>query len=136
MKTKISKALAVILSILMLFSAFPVFALTEGNRYSFEEKHLNAYYSTGQWTTADGHVHDNSGQVTLRWLKDTGEPLYCIQIYNGVDATVATATGIQNTILSAQQELYQSMGLASSKQAPTDKKEKPSFLSRWRKNNG
>lgn len=100
MKRKISKFLAVILSILMLFSAFPVSAaLTEGSRYSFEEKHLNAYYTTGQWETADGHIHDNHGQVTLRWLKNTGEPLYCIQIYNGVDATVATASNIKDTNL-------------------------------------
>lgn len=84
----------------MLFSAFPVSAaLTEGSRYSFEEKHLNAYYSTGQWQTADGHIHDNHGQVTLRWIKSTGEPLYCIQIYNGVDASSATATGVKNTNL-------------------------------------
>lgn len=84
----------------MLFSAFPVSAaLTEGSRYSFEEKHLNAYYTTGQWETADGHIHDNHGQVTLRWLKNTGEPLYCIQIYNGVDATVATASNIKDTNL-------------------------------------
>ena len=66
---KISKAMAVLLSILMLFSGFPAFALTEGSSYDFEEKYLNAYYDTGRWETADGHVHDNYGQVTLRWLK-------------------------------------------------------------------
>lgn len=100
MKRKISKVLAVILSTFMLFSAFPVSAaLTEGSIYSFEEKHLNAYYTTGEWYSADGKMHDNYGQVTLRWLKDTGEPLYCIQIHNGVDATVATATNIKDTNL-------------------------------------
>lgn len=96
---KISKAMAVLLSILMLFSGFPAFALTEGSSYDFEEKHLNAYYDTGRWETADGHVHDNYGQVALRWLKDTGEPLYCIQIYNGVDSSAATATSITRTNL-------------------------------------
>lgn len=112
MKKKISKALAVILSILMLFSAFPAFALTEGTKYDFEEKHLNAYYSTGRWETANGHIHDNSGQVTLRWLKDTGEPLYCMQIYNGVDDSAATAEYIEDTniwndeLTSHQQELW------------------------------
>lgn len=79
MKKKISKTLAVILSMLIVFSAFPAFAaLTEGSRYSFEEKHLDAYYTTGQWETADGHIHNNSGRVALRNLKSTGEPLYCI----------------------------------------------------------
>lgn len=85
---------------LIVFSAFPAFAvLTEGSRYSFEEKHLDAYYTTGQWETADGHIHDNHGQITLRWLKDSGEPLYCIQIYNGVNATSATARDIRQTDL-------------------------------------
>lgn len=112
MKRKISKTMAVILSILMLFSSFPAFALTEGNKYSFEEKHLDAYYSTGRWETADGHVHDNKGQVTLRWLKDSGEPLYCMQIYNGVDASAATAENIKDTgiwkyeLSSNQQRLF------------------------------
>jgi len=97
MKKKISKILAVLLSILMLFTCFPAYALTEGTRYTFEEEHLDAYYSTGRWETADGHIHDNSGQVTLRWLKDTGEPLYCMQIYNGVNASAATADNIKYT---------------------------------------
>ena len=96
---KISKAMAVLLSILMLFSSFPAFALTEGSSYDFEEKYLNAYYDTGRWETADGHVHDNYGQVALRWLKNTGEPLYCIQIYNGVDSSAAKATDITKTNL-------------------------------------
>lgn len=86
--------MAVLLSIFMLFTSFPAFALTEGSSYDFEEKHLNAYYDTGRWETADRHVHDNYGQVTLRWLKSTGEPLYCIQIYNGVDSSAAKAENI------------------------------------------
>lgn len=97
MKKKISKVTAVILSILMLFTSFPAFALTEGTEYDFEVKYLNAHYDTGRWETADGHIHDNQGQVALRWLKDTGEPLYCMQIYNGVDASAATAENIRNT---------------------------------------
>ena len=99
MKKRISKVTAVILSILMLFTSFPAFALTEGTEYDFEVKYLNAYYDTGRWETADGHIHDNQGQVALRWLKDTGEPLYCIQIYNGVDSSAATATSITRTDL-------------------------------------
>lgn len=97
MKKRISKVTAVILSILMLFTSFPAFALTEGTEYDFEVKYLNAHYDTGRWETADGHIHDNQGQVALRWLKDTGEPLYCMQIYNGVDASAATAENIRNT---------------------------------------
>lgn len=97
MKKKISKVTAVILSILMLFTSFPAFALTEGTEYDFEVKYLNAHYDTGRWETADGHIHDNQGQVALRWLKDTGEPLYCMQIYNGVDASAATARNIKDT---------------------------------------
>lgn len=90
----------------MLFSAFPVSAaLTEGNRYSFEEKHLNAYYTTGEWYSADGKMHDNYGQVTLRWLKDTGEPLYCIQIHNGVDASSSTAIDIESGTFKVNTEL-------------------------------
>lgn len=97
MKKKISKVTAVILSILMLFTSFPAFALTEGTEYDFEVKYLNAHYDTGRWETADGHIHDNQGQVALRWLKDTGEPLYCMQIYNGVNASAATARNIKDT---------------------------------------
>ena len=101
MKKKISKLIAVLLSVITLFvQATPAFAaLTEGNKYNFEEQYLDAYYTTGQWQTADGHIHNNNGQVALRWLKDTGEPLYCIQIYNGVDASAATARDIKSTDL-------------------------------------
>lgn len=100
MKKKISKILAVILSMLIVLSAFPVSAaLTEGNRYNFEEKYLDAYYTTGQWETANGHIHNNHGQVALRLLKDTGEPLYCIQIYNGCNGADAKAENIEDTNL-------------------------------------
>lgn len=99
MKKKITRILAVILSILTLFSSFPAFALTEGNSYAFDEKHLDAYYDTGRWETADGHVHDDYGQVTLRNLKSTGEPIYCIQIYNGAEGSAATAKSIEDTNL-------------------------------------
>lgn len=40
------------------------------------------------------------------------------------------------SLLSAQQELYQSMGLINKEKSPTHKKEKTSLFSRWRKNNG
>ena len=97
MKKKISKALAVILSILMLFTSFPAFALTEGTKYDFEEEHLNVYFKTGRWETADGDIHDNTGQVALRWLKDTGEPLYCIQPHKDCRGSDAAAEDITNT---------------------------------------
>lgn len=100
MKKKISKLFAVLLSIVILFTqATPVLAaLTEGNRYSFSTRYLDAYYDTGTWQTANGHTHDNYGQVALRNLSN-GEPLYCIQIYNAVDSSSATAEKITQTNL-------------------------------------
>lgn len=99
MKKKISKGIAVLLSVVILFAqAIPAFALTEGNKYSYSERHIDAYYSTGTWETADGHMHNNSGQVCLRNLPN-GEPLYCIQIYEGCDGSAATATNIRETNL-------------------------------------
>lgn len=74
-------------------------ALTEGNEYDFETRYLDAYYDTGTWETADGHTHNNYGQVALRNLKSTGEPIYCIQIYNAVDGNVVTAANIESTNL-------------------------------------
>ena len=101
MKKKISKVLAVFMAILILLTqAIPAMAaLTQGNKYSYTETHLNAYYSTGNWQTADGHTHNNSGQVCLRNLKSTGEPLYCIQIYEGCTGADATAINIESTNL-------------------------------------
>lgn len=100
MKKKISKLFAVLLSAIILFTqATPVLAaLTEGNRYSFSTRYLDAYYDTGAWQTANGQTHDNYGQVALRNLSN-GEPLYCIQIYNAVDGSAATAVNIENTSL-------------------------------------
>ncbi len=97
MKKKISKILAVILSFLTIFSCVPAEALTAGNSYTFEKTYLNAYYETGQWRTANGDYHDNYGQVAQYNLKSNGEPIYCIQIYNGVDASAATAKSIKDT---------------------------------------
>lgn len=102
MKRKISKILAVLLSVFILFNSMPITALaalTEGNSYSYDETYLNAYYSTGTWQTADGHTHNNSGQVCLRNLKSTGEPLYCIQIYEGCTGADAKAVNIKSTSL-------------------------------------
>ena len=99
MKKKISRILAVLLSILTLLSSFPASALTAGNSYSFEKTYLNAYYETGTWQTADGDYHDNYGQVAQYNLKSTGEPIYCIQIYNGVEGSAATARTIKDTNL-------------------------------------
>ena len=99
MKKKFSKLFAVFLSILVLCSSFSAFALTEGNSYSYSQKYLDMYYDTGSWETANGHVHDNYGQIALRNLKSTGEPLYCIQIYEACDGSAATAEKIQDTTL-------------------------------------
>lgn len=99
MKKKFSKLLAVFLSILVLCSSFSAFALTEGNSYSYSQKYLDMYYDTGSWETANGHVHDNYGQIALRNLNSTGEPLYCIQIYEACDGSAATAANIKNTDL-------------------------------------
>ncbi|MDE5985376.1 MAG: VaFE repeat-containing surface-anchored protein [Eubacterium sp.] len=99
MKKKISKIMAVLLSMLILLTqTVPAFAaLTEGNKYDFETRYLDAYYDTGTWETADGHIHNNYGQVALRNLKSTGEPIYCIQIYNAVNSDAATAEELKDT---------------------------------------
>ena len=100
MKRKISKVIAVLMAILTLLTqAIPVMALTEGSKYSYTETYLDAYYDTGEWQTADGHTHHNKGQVCLRNLKSTGEPLYCIQIYEGCTGADATAVDIRQTNL-------------------------------------
>lgn len=98
MKKGLSKTLALLMAILTLLSAFNAFALTEGNKYSYSERYINAHYDTGRWTTADGHVHDNQGQVALRSLS-SGEPLYCIQIYNHCNSNDAKAESIEMTDL-------------------------------------
>lgn len=97
MKKKLSIILAVILSVLTIFSSFPAFALTEGSSYDIDQTHLDVYYTTGRWETADGKVHDNYGQVSLFNLKSTGEPLYCIQPYKDAEGTRVTAENIKDT---------------------------------------
>lgn len=99
MKSRIFKIITALLSVLIIFGSFPAFALTEGSSYSYTERYLDIYYSTGRWETANGHVHDNYGQIALRNLTSTGEPLYCIQIYNGCDGSAATAKNIMYTDL-------------------------------------
>lgn len=98
MKKSLSKTIAILLAVLTLFSAFQAFALTEGNKYGYKERFIDAHYSTGRWETADGHVHDNQGQVALRNLSN-GEPLYCIQIYKHCNSNDATAENITSTDL-------------------------------------
>lgn len=99
MKKRISVILALIVAAITLFSAVPAFAaLTEGTKYSFTEKYLNAYYDTGSWQTANGDYHDNYGQVALRNLSNN-DPIYCIQIYNGAEGSAATAKSIDKTDL-------------------------------------
>lgn len=96
MKKGLSRTLAVLMAILTLLSAFDAFALTEGSQYSYSKQYLDAYYDTGRWETADGDVHDNQGQVTLRNLSN-GEPIYCIQIYKHCNQNDVTAEDIRNT---------------------------------------
>ncbi len=99
-KRRLSVA-ALLLALLMLFSTLPMqafAALTEGSRYSYSTKYVDVYYRTGDWQTADGHTHNNSGQIALRNLSN-GEPLYCIQIYEGCTNSDATATNIRYTNL-------------------------------------
>lgn len=92
---------ALLLALMMLFSSLPLqafAALTEGSRYSYSTKYVDVYYRTGNWQTANGHTHNNSGQIALRNLS-SGEPLYCIQIYEGCTNDAATATNIKDTDL-------------------------------------
>lgn len=92
---------ALLLALLMLFSSLPLqafAALTEGSQYSYSTKYVDVYYRTGDWQTANGHTHNNSGQIALRNLSN-GEPLYCIQIYEGCTNDAATATDIRLTNL-------------------------------------
>lgn len=92
---------ALLLAVLMLFSSIPMqafAALTEGSSYNYTTEYVDVYYRTGDWQTANGHIHNNSGQVALRNLSN-GEPLYCIQIYEGCTNADATATDIKSTDL-------------------------------------
>lgn len=99
-KRRLSVA-ALLLALLMLFSSLPLqafAALTEGSQYSYSTKYVDVYYRTGDWQTANGHTHNNSGQIALRNLS-SGEPLYCIQIYEGCTNDAATARDIKSTDL-------------------------------------
>ena len=51
--------------------------------------YLNAHYSTGNWTTADGHTHNNTGQVAFM-TKSDGTPVYCIQVYEETTGSTGT----------------------------------------------
>lgn len=98
MKKKLSRIIALLMTALTMLTTVNAFALTEGNKYSYKERFIDAHYSTGRWETADGHVHDNQGQVALRNLSN-GEPLYCIQIYKHCNSNDATAKNIKYTDL-------------------------------------
>ncbi len=100
MKRKLSRLLAVVLFALALLASVPAYALTAGNSYSYTERHINAYYNTGgTFQTANGDYHSGSGQVALRNLTSTGEPIYCMQIYEGCTGADAKATNIDKTDL-------------------------------------
>ena len=98
MKKKLSRIIALLMTALTMLTTVNAFALTEGNKYSYKERFIDAHYSTGRWETADGHVHNNQGQVALRNLSN-GEPLYCIQIYKHCNSNDATAEKIEYTDL-------------------------------------
>lgn len=98
MKKNLSRIIALLMTVLTMLTTVNAFALTEGNKYSYKERFIDAHYSTGRWETADGHVHDNQGQVALRNLSN-GDPLYCIQIYKHCNSNDATAEKIEYTDL-------------------------------------
>ena len=95
---KTKTIVAFLMSVIMLFaSVVPAYALSSGDNCTFTTKYLDAYYATGKWKTANGKTHDNQGQVALRRIKSTGEPLYCLQVYKETSGSNATAGNIKNT---------------------------------------
>lgn len=97
-KKILTKVLSTLLVLIIgLVPSLPAFALDVGNSYSYYSTGLNAYYNTGTWHTADGHTHDNYGQVVLKNLTSTGEPLYCIQAYKECDKSPVTANTIESS---------------------------------------
>ena len=98
-KKLLTKVLASLLVLIIgLVPTITSFAsLTVGDKYSYTVTYLDAYYDTGTWHTANGHTHNNYGQVGLRNLKSTGEPLYCMQVYEECDNTSVTANNIESS---------------------------------------
>lgn len=95
---KTKTIVAFLMSVIMLFaSVVPAYALSSGDNCTFTTKYLDAYYATGKWKTANGKTHDNQGQVALRRIKSTGEPLYCLQVYKETSGSNATAGSIEDT---------------------------------------
>ena len=95
---KTKTIVAFLMSVIMLFaSVIPAYALSSGDNCTFTTKYLDAYYATGKWKTANGKTHDNQGQVALRRIKSTGEPLYCLQVYKETSGSNATAGSIEDT---------------------------------------
>lgn len=95
---KTKTIVAFLMSVIMLFaSVIPAYALSSGDNCTFTTEYLDAYYATGKWKTANGKTHDNQGQVALRRIKSTGEPLYCLQVYKETSGSNATAGNIKNT---------------------------------------
>lgn len=95
---KTKTIVAFLMSVIMLFaSVVPAYALSSGDNCTFTTKYLDAYYATGKWKTANGKTHDNQGQVALRRIKSTGEPLYCLQVYKETSGSNATAGSIKDT---------------------------------------
>lgn len=110
MKRKLSKAIAFILSFLMLFSgALPAYALSVGDKVSFTENHTGVHYNIPQWTM-NGHTHSAYGEITLRTLRD-GTPLYCLEPYHDTQGTSGTATDIRDTDAWKQLDLTAQRGV-------------------------
>lgn len=83
--------------VLLLSSVLNASALTVGNKYSFSTTYTQVYYNWGNYQTADGEYHSASGQLALRKLTSTGEPIYCLQAHKGTNSSAATADKLTDT---------------------------------------
>ncbi len=83
--------------VILLSSMFNASALTEGTKYDFNTSYTSVYYNWGSYQTNSGAYHSASGQLALRTLKSTGEPIYCLQAHHGTSGNYATATKIEKT---------------------------------------
>lgn len=93
-KRIIAFALAMLTFTSTLTPAVSTYAL---DSISFDHStYLNAHYSTGNWTTADGHTHNNTGQVAFM-TKSDGTPVYCIQAYEETTGSTGTTQDIRYT---------------------------------------
>ena len=83
--------------VILLSSVFSASALTEGSTYSFTTGYTSVYYNFGSYRTANGEYHSANGQLALRTLKSTGEPIYCLQAHKSTDGDKAKALPLSQT---------------------------------------